>query len=654
MNQNARLNFPSYLPEIRNDFVGRENELENLDFHFKNNQIVALSAFAGTGKSTLALEYSYRAKKKENILVRWFNADSIEKFEVDYKNFADLIDIKVAKKNINYIIQKLNFQLEVSGLKTLFVFDNLEEMSYVKSFLNGLPLNVKILITTRNQLYDNLLVTLNLEPFDLNEAQTYVNKNLKDRIDAKQMNRIIQMSKSNTNQVLPIKIERVIFYIKENFISNIDTLLDNIQFYDYHNNRVEFMLLFEIRIQYPEAFLILQYCSFLNPDFIPLNILVELDKQSFSNELETQNKIKQLNKLSLVTTINKNKKFGVKIHRLVQEEVRYLTEKNEKDTNYTNNMEIFNQIVECLESLFEKANNDPSSWKQNEDYYLQALTLMQNLNDDTVMDKLKNDLVKNKMIELINKISYYEYYAKFDMEKSLQLDLKAFELRKRMFPNNHSQISESYYNIGVSCGKLGEHSKSLEYKIKAFELKCTLNPNDYKGLAESLNGIGLSYSKLGDYQKSLENYMRAYDIRKKVYQNENNRDIVESLNNIGVSYYKIGDYHKSLEYKLKAYEIWTKISPKDSLELSTVLNNIGVTYGDIGNYEKSYEYYLKAYEMRNRLLPQNHPDLAKSKSNVEKSLEIINNNKQNAFFYKFILIFLCSLFPIYNVFNYLF
>ena len=104
-------NFQVYLPEKKFDFVGREAYLKDIDLNLEKSQILTIVAFAGTGKSTLALEYAYAVNENHKYQPKWFSSDSNDKLEIEYKNFALELNIVTSNQKIEDIIKLLNLKL---------------------------------------------------------------------------------------------------------------------------------------------------------------------------------------------------------------------------------------------------------------------------------------------------------------------------------------------------------------------------------------------------------------------------------------------------------------------------------------------------------------------------------------------------------------
>ena len=145
-------NFESDYPEKQKAFVGREEFLNKINHLFSSKQLIAIIAFGGTGKSTLALEFCHRLNesKHNTAVIRWLNAASSDQFEEDFKKLAELLNIDIENAKLDFIIRKVYSKLEELNKNFLFVFDNVEGYDDIKEFIRVLPSNLKILMTTRD------------------------------------------------------------------------------------------------------------------------------------------------------------------------------------------------------------------------------------------------------------------------------------------------------------------------------------------------------------------------------------------------------------------------------------------------------------------------------------------------------------------------
>jgi ATP/maltotriose-dependent transcriptional regulator MalT len=116
------------LPARINNFVGREEVLSKINEILSTNQVVVINAFAGTGKSSTALEYGHLQSKAGKI-VRWFNADSADKIKENYKQLASDLGIDIThidtEQQQKILVNSVNNALAKLGKPMLLIFDEL-------------------------------------------------------------------------------------------------------------------------------------------------------------------------------------------------------------------------------------------------------------------------------------------------------------------------------------------------------------------------------------------------------------------------------------------------------------------------------------------------------------------------------------------------
>ena len=601
------------LPERAIKFIGRQKYLNEIKSLFEDNQILAVCNYGGVGKTTLALEYCNTLIFEDpEANIRWFNSDSSENIKIQYKRLAKLLDIN-EDKDMDYIVQKTNMKLREFKKNILFVFDSLEKYDYIEKYVSCIPNKVKILITTRDQLEHYDLPKLKLMPFELNEAYDYIDKNLKVKLNKSQKEKIIQLVKTSQNeiQILPIKIEKIISILNYWYYEDIDKCLQKIINNNYLNFQVEYTLFFNFEIaeekKTKKAFEMLQYLSLLNPDFIPIEIFNSIIENNLKDWIDIKDCIEILNSLSLVSVVITNDKTGVQIHRLIQNEIKSYAENNKNDKSIKQNKIIHKNMVKCLNKVFEKVDEDPKKWAENEQYYLQALSLYEN-NSEFIEDC-------EETIELVDKLYHYEYYSDNNHTNLLDRAFKLYEMGRRVYGDVHSFIAKYLTSIAIGYELKKDSKNALIYYLKAHEMNQKLYGNvDHPETGKSLNNLGIAYFLVKDFEKSLEYYKQALSIREKLNESKN---IAESLNNVGVGYDKINDFNNALEYKLKALEMYKRIySNTDHSDLATALNNVGISYDKINNFEKALEYKHKGLEMRKQLYKNIHSNTAESLQSV--------------------------------------
>lgn len=629
-------NFPKYLPERRLDFVSRDNDLQKINELLKENQTVAISAFGGTGKSTLALEYYHRIlEKNENFHVRWLNADSLSKFDLDYREFAKSLNIATNAANIKDIKIQFDLKLTEFGEDIHLVLDNMENyQELLKTYLNNLPKNVKLLLTTRDDLrFHQEIKKIDLQPFNIAEAKAYVELNLKTKITDEQQIKIVDIAKANTNEILPLKIELVVAYIKEYIRKfDIDKLLSNLTNAGYHNDKVEHMLFHKVTQDFPDAFRLLQYSSFLDPDFMSKDLLEKLvksfDKRTFINYDEN---FKKLLSLSLFTkTVSKTKKIGFKVHRLVQEEIKSFADKNIDDEDLVIKNEIIkNNIIQHLNKVFVYSNEGVLDKTQNEEYYKHVLAIK---NSKSIKVYASKDVME--LLCLLDKLSNYERVVLLNYAGNLNTELVLYKIETKFMPKEHSLVASRLNSIGSAYISLGEPKKSLEYFQNALDMFEKVEANKcHVCFSDTYLNLGNAYFHLGEYKKAAEYYEKSLMIKKSSLP-ENDPKIASNLINLGLAYYDLDEFSKAISYYENANEIYQKTLPKTHAFKAHVLNNLGLAYLELGDTQKSIDYFNDAIDMYNKTVPENHASIGDAINNLGLAYSKLNNKNQAINYFK--------------------
>ena len=166
-------------------FISKEDDLDKItDLFNRNQRTVLINSDSGNGKSSLALEYGHRfiEKNKENNHVYWLKSTSDYMF-IELKVLADKFGIEVLKQNEEELIIEIKDKLFYFHKKILFIFDNLDDLDYVKFFIELLneQSNIFILITTNivitNQI--NNFNQIEINGFNEKESREYLKKKIK-------------------------------------------------------------------------------------------------------------------------------------------------------------------------------------------------------------------------------------------------------------------------------------------------------------------------------------------------------------------------------------------------------------------------------------------------------------------------------------------
>ena len=195
-------------------------------------------------------------------------------------------------------------------------------------------------------------------------------------------------------------------------------------------------------------------------------------------------------------------------------------------------------------------------------------------------------------------------------EKTLQYS-KAQEAFQQAVSLNPNDLDALLW-LGGMEGKIGNSQEALTRNLRALELAKQKYGENHSYVAISYDNIGCVYSRLGHCGKALEHCQKALNIRLQLL-GESNTDVARSLDNIGSIYDNLKNYKKALEYYQKALKIELQISGENHLEVATIHNNIGTVYDSLGVYEKALEHHQIALKIRlQKWWGENHSEWLKA------------------------------------------
>jgi len=151
-------------------------------------------------------------------------------------------------------------------------------------------------------------------------------------------------------------------------------------------------------------------------------------------------------------------------------------------------------------------------------------------------------------------------------------------------------VARTYNNLGVIYMDMGDYKKSLHYFHKVLQILYQLN--DHNGIADALNNIGSVYSHLKDSNKSIYYYLQSIKYNE---QNQDMKNVFAGFNNIGSVYTDMGDYKNALNYYFQALRTNEKIGDVQSTIIC--YNNIAVTYNKLKMQHAALKYVNEALEL---------------------------------------------------------
>jgi len=309
------------------NFTGREEMLNELAESVSNSHllaVVALHGMGGVGKTQLALEYAYRYADRYR-LVAWIRAEEPETLAADYCAIGTPLGLPETPD------QRLRIEAVRSWLEShdhwLLILDNTPNPEALRAYLPRTHTG-HILVTSRHQSWRALAASVPVELLDPTEAVEFLLKRSggEDAVAAAELSEELGR--------LPLALEEAAAYMEATGRS-ISTYLPLVRSHqrqvllggtpsvdDAGGLRTTWEISFrQVEHEAPEASQLLNLCSYLAPDDIPLELLQlgaehlpETLRKQLSDEVSLDLCVAALRRFSLVNT----EPDCLSIHRLVQ------------------------------------------------------------------------------------------------------------------------------------------------------------------------------------------------------------------------------------------------------------------------------------------------------------------------------------------------
>ena len=354
--------------------------------------------------------------------------------------------------------------------------------------------------------------------------------------------------------------------------------------------------------------------SLISFEPLPVDIIVKHIKELDQN-YDKEDIYLALKNCSLFL-VSETENCDVRLHRVVQEATKSLSDCKESETTDHSQSGIPNKTVKVEDAII----------IQN---VLKALYHFHHRDDQTkLIPHLKafNTAIKEIYVEQdslysislgIERPEIYSMYHFFGRTLNRYCEYQlAVEFHKKNLQiwgdsENHNYRAITFSELGDSYKNTGEFDKAMDYHQRSLEIEeKQLGPN-HVGLAVSYNNIGQVYYKKGEMDKANDYYQRALEIKENQLD-PNHVDVAVFYNNIGLVYYAKGDLDKANDYYQRALEIKEKQLGTNHVCLAVTYNNIGLVYFHNGDLDKANDYYQRALQIEEKQLGPNHVYVAVS------------------------------------------
>ena len=573
---------------------------------------VSCTGMGGVGKSTLTIEYAnYALEKGIYDYAIWLGIES--GLEVAIKLFVIryLISNDDGKQEMAFYINSFVSFVNQEH-KVVMIFDNYNSSSVSKEELHTFLQRVKsqdALLTSREKTKLENQRVIEVDVFENVDDALKMFEKCSSRIYSDNEKEVLKEIMERLG-LLPLAIEITAIYLSEYTDINVKEYFDDLSSecvttLEYtneeympimHKDNIRATLKIASNVQEnQEMLLYLKLFSLLSAEPISEEIFKSIVTQ-VQNDVSTVRFKQTLGDLKKFYYIKQENNDYV-MHRLLQEVIaeEYLKDADEKK-------ELLTAISLAILWWMKKAFDDNQYGAYFDQQMAHVNHLLEVCENITVSNEIKSYLLTCKSAYANTKASKADVvymYAKEAVDLMESFSIKAEAVIRKQYANALTLKDE--YNLALK-----EYNIVLDIQIDIFG-------KNHSDIIDTYNNMGLVYDRKGEYDLALEEYNKALNIAS---TGEKYQNIEATYNNIGSVYKNQGNYDLALTKYSKALDINIATRGKNHPDTATTYNNIGLVYDCKGEYDLALEEYNKALKIKIATIGENHPDTAPTYNNI--------------------------------------
>ncbi|MEJ6486604.1 tetratricopeptide repeat protein [Nostoc punctiforme UO1] len=594
------------------EFVGREEELQNLHQLLQENNQVAVAAIAGMGgigKTELALQYAIQQRETYNGGLCWLLAKTGD-VGIQVVQFAKTqLDLK-PPEDFDILAQVQYCWRRWRGGDVLLVLDDVSGYDEVKPYLQSLPSRFKVLMTTRQNL--GRIPQLSLDVLEPQAALELLKSLLKEAPERIERELAIANQLCEWLGYLPLGVELVGRYLARKQDLSLTEILRRLE-----NKRLDerslskskseadmtaqrgVLAAFELSWQELEDDDKQLGCllSLFAAAPIPWKLVEQCLAEEDAEDLE---EIRDYSLLNLHLLQRKGE--GVyQLHPLLRQFFQY------KCTALEKVEELKRSFCRVMVAVAKGIPDSPT---------------LQQINDVTPATPHLAE-VANNLIQYITDedlpwvfIGNAQFYNGQGLYKQASPWYKqCLEVTKKRLGEEHPDVALSLNNLALLYHSQGRYSEAEPLYIQALALRRKLLGEEHPDVALSLNNLALLYYSQGRYSEAEPLYIQALALTRKLL-GEEHPDVALSLNNLALLYYSQGRYSQAEPLSIQALALTRKLLGEEHPDVATSLNNLALLYDSQGKYSEAEPLYIQALDICERRLGVDHPNTVTVRENL--------------------------------------
>ncbi|MCL6752328.1 tetratricopeptide repeat protein [Nostoc sp. CCCryo 231-06] len=555
------------------EFVGREEELQNLHQLLQDNKQVAIAAIAGmggVGKTELALQYAIQQRETYNGGLCWFLAKTGD-VGIQVVQFARTqLDLK-PPEDFDLLAQVQYCWRRWCEGEVLLVLDDVSDYEEVKPYLPSSSSRFKVLMTTRQNL--GRIAQLSLDVLQPEAALELLRSLLKETPERIERELVIANQLCEWLGYLPLGVELVGRYLARKQDLSLTEMLRRLK-----NKRLDERSLSKSK---SEADMTAQWG--VEAAFeLSWNELTDNDKQlACLLSLFAAEPILWLLVESCLPNVDAEELEEIRDDKLL--DLHLLQRKGEG----------IYQLHPLLREFFQ-AKLEPQlflgSWG-NLQYALASV-----------------------MVEVAKHIFYLHTLQQITAVTPAIPHLAEVANNLIQYVSDDNLIWPFIGNAQFYNGQ-GLYNQAFPWYEQCLKVTKKRLGEEHPSVAVSLNNLALLYRSQGRYSEAEPLFIQALALLRKLL-GEEHPSVAQSLNNLGYLYDSQGRYSEAEPLHIQALALRRKLLGEEHPDVATSLNNLALLYDSQGRYSEAEPLYMQALDIVEQRLGADHPNTVTVRENL--------------------------------------
>ncbi|MBW4515151.1 MAG: tetratricopeptide repeat protein [Timaviella obliquedivisa GSE-PSE-MK23-08B] len=207
------------------------------------------------------------------------------------------------------------------------------------------------------------------------------------------------------------------------------------------------------------------------------------------------------------------------------------------------------------------------------------------------------------------------YYSQGRYGEAEPLLVRSLHIRETQLGANHPDTAQSLNNLAELYESQGRYSEAESLLVRSLHIYETQLGADHPDTALGLNNLAGLYDLQGRYGEAEPLLVRSLHIRE-TQLGANHPDTALGLNSLALLYDSQGRYSEAEPLYVRSLHICETQLGADHPNTASNLNSLALLYDSQGRYSEAEPLYVRSLHIRETQLGANHPDTASSLNNL--------------------------------------